>query len=132
MDILKNFKVSCYPSGKEPVELVLYFDSGSPYTFIKQSSALKVGRLSELVEPASFSGLGGGDFQSKESIHLYVNLLEFWCRHWTYVVEDDLLGKCYDVLTGHDFMQRYGIKLLPRQGDIEIDEVILDLAQRVR
>jgi len=62
VDILKNFKVSFYSSGKEPAELVLYFDSGSFYTFIKRSSALKVGRLFELVEPEPFGGLGDGSF----------------------------------------------------------------------
>lgn len=132
MDIIKEFKVSCYPSGKEPVELALYFDNGSPYTFIKRVSALRVGRLVELAEPAPFGGLGGGNFQSKESIHLYVKLLDFWCRHWAYVVEDNILEEDYDILTGHDFMQRYGIKLLPHQGDIEVNEVILNLAQKVR
>jgi len=132
MDILKEFEVSYYPSGKEAVELVLCFDSGSPYTFIKRASALRVGRLIGLVEPTPFGGLGGGIFQSKESIHIYVRLLEFWCRQWAYVVEDNILERGYDILAGHDFMQRYGIKLLPHQGDIEIDEVRLRLAQRVR
>jgi hypothetical protein len=132
MDILKRFEVSYYPSGREAIELVFCFDNGSPYTFIKRSTALRVGRLFELVEPAPFGGLGGGIFQSKESIHLYVRLLEFWCRHWAYVVEDDVLERSYDILSGHDFMQLYGIKLLPQQGDIEIDEVRLSLAQRIR
>jgi len=52
-----------------------------------------IGRLIELVEPAPFGGLGGGIFQSKESIHLYVRLLEFWCRQWAYVVEDNTRGR---------------------------------------
>jgi len=132
MDILKRFEVSYYPSGKEAVELVLCFDNGSPYTFIKRSVALKVGRLFELVEPAPFSGLGGGEFQSKEIIYLYVKLLEFWCRQVAHVVEDTILEEGYDILAGHDFMQLYGIKLLPHEGDIEIDKVRLRLAQRVR
>jgi len=132
MDILKRLEVSYYPSGREAVELVFCFDSGSPYTFIKRSPALKVGRLFELVEPASFGGLGGGGFQSKEIIHLHVKLLEFWCRQVAYAVEDHVLEKGYDILSGHDFMQIYGIKLLPQQGDIEIDEVRLSLAQRIR
>ncbi len=132
MDILKRFEVSYYPSGEEAVELTLCFDNGSPFTFIKRSSALKVGKLVELIKPEEFGGLGGGVFQSKQSIHLHVKLLEFWCRHWSYVVEDETMEKAYDILVGHDFMQRYGIKLLPHQGDIEIDEVRLRLAQRVR
>ena len=132
MDILKRFEVSYYPSGREAVELVFCFDSGSPYTFVKRSPALKIGRLFRLVEPASFGGLGGGDFQSKEIIHLHVKLLEFWCRQAAYVVEDDVLERSYDILAEHDLMQRYGIKLLPHQGDIEIDEVRLSLAQRIR
>ena len=132
MDILKGFKGSYYPSGKEAVELVLCFDSGSPYTFIKRTSALRVGGLVELVEPEPFGGLGGGDFQSKEVILLHMKVLEFWCRQWAYVVSDDILERDYDVLAGHDFMQLYGIRLIPHKGDIEIDEVRLRLAQRVR
>ena len=132
MDILKRFEVSYYPSGKEAVELIFCFDTGSPYTFIKRSAALRVGKLFELLEPAPFSGLGGGNFQSKEIIHLYVKLLQFWCRQVAYIVEDNLLEKDYDILAGHNFMQSYGIKLLPHQGDIEIDEVRLSLAQRIR
>jgi hypothetical protein len=132
MDILKEFEVSYYPSGKGTAELVLCFDNGSPYTFVKRSSALRVGKLFELVEPTTFGGLGGGDFKSKEIIYLYVKLLEFWCRQVAHVVEDNILEEDYDVLAGHDFMQLYGIKLLPREGDIEIDKVRLRLAQRVR
>jgi hypothetical protein len=132
MDIIKRFEVSQYPKGETAVELVLCFDSGSPYTFIKRSSALKVGRLFELVEPRPFGGLGGGDFQSKEIIHLYVKLLQFWCSQVAYVVEDDTLEAIYDILVGHDFMQLYGIKLLPHEGNIEIDEGRLQLAQRIR
>lgn len=132
MDILKRFSVSYYPSGKEAVKLILCFDSGSPRTFIKRSSALKVGELFELAEPERFGGLGGGDFQSKEIILLYVKLLEFWCSQLCYVVGDDVLEKHYDILAGHNFMQLYGIKLLPDIGDIEIDETRLSLAQRIR
>jgi len=132
MDVLKGFKGSYYPSGKDAVELVLCFDSGSPYTFIKRTSALRVGRLVRLVEPELFGGLGGGGFQSNEVILLHVKVLEFWCRQWAYVVDDNILDRDYDILAGHDFMQLYGIKLLPHKGDIEIDEARLRLAQRVR
>ena len=132
MDILKSFEASYYSSGKETVELVLCFDSGSPYTFIRRTSALRLGRLVELVEPEPFGGLGGGDFQSKEAVLLHIKLLEFWCRQWAYVVRDDILERDYDVLAGHDFMQLYGIKLVPHKGDIEMDQVRLRLAQRVR
>lgn len=132
MDILKRFEASYYPSGKEALELVLCFDSGSFYTFIKRSSALRVGKLMELVEPEIFSGLGGGDFQSREIILLHIKLLKFWCRPVAYVVEDKVLEKGYNVLAAHGFMQGYGIKLLPHKGDIEIDEERLSLAQRMR
>ena len=62
---------------------------------------------------------------------MYVKLLEFRCRQWAYV-EDNVLEKGYDILAGHDFMQRYGIKLLLYKGEIEIDEVRLSLVQRIR
>jgi len=132
MDVLKEFEVSCYPSGKKAVKAVFCFDNGSPFTFIKRAFALKVGKPFKLVEPASFGGLGGGRFQSGEIIHLYVKLFEFWCRQVAYVVEDSILEEDYDVLAGHDFMQLYGIKLLPHEGDIEIDKTRLRLAQRIR
>lgn len=132
MDILKKFEVSYYPSGKEAAELVLCFDSGSPYTFIKRSSALRVGKVVELAEPEPFGGLGGGNFESKEVMLLHIKILDFWCRQWAYVVEDGILERDYDILVGHDLMQLYGIQLLPHAGDVEIDEVRLRLAQRVR
>ena len=44
MDILKWLEVSYYPSGREAIKLALYFDIGELYTFIKRSSALKVGK----------------------------------------------------------------------------------------
>jgi hypothetical protein len=76
--------------------------------------------------------LGGGNFESKEVILLHIKILKFWCRQWAYVVEDNILEGDYDALAGHDFMQLYGIKLLPHKGDIEIDEMRLRLAQRIR
>lgn len=132
MDILKKFKVSYYPSGKEAVELVLYFDNGSFDTFIKRGCALKLAKLVELTESELFSDLGGGDFYSKEIILLHIKLLEFWCRQLAYVVEDKVLEVDYDILAGHGFMQGYGIKLFPEQGEIEVDEARLRLAQRIR
>lgn len=132
MDTLKGFEVSYYPSGKETVELILCFDNGSPYTFIKKSSALKVGRLVELVELESFGGLGGGNFHSKEIMLLHIKVLEFWRRQLAYVVEDTVLERNYDILAGQGFMQSYGITLPPHKVDIEIDEARLSLAQRVR
>lgn len=132
MDILKRFEVSYYPSGKEAVELVLCFDNGSPYTLLRRSSALKVGKLIALPEPKPFGGLGGGNFCSKEIMLLHIRLHEFWCSQLAYVVEDDVLERRYDVLAGHDFMQLYGINLLPHKGDIEIDEDRLSMAQRIR
>jgi hypothetical protein len=132
MDILKEFEVSYYPSGREVVELVLCFDSGSPYTFIKKSSALKVGKPIEIPEGKPFGGLGGGSFYSEEIMLLHIKVLNFWCSQLAYVVEGDILEKSYDILVGHDFMQLYGIKLLPHKGDIEIDEERLTLAQRIR
>jgi hypothetical protein len=63
---------------------------------------------------------------------LHIKVLNFWCSQLAYVVEGDILEKSYDILVGHDFMQLYGIKLLPHKGDIEIDEERLTLAQRIR
>lgn len=132
MDILKRLWASSYPSGREAVELTIYFDSGSPYTFMHRVSALKVGNLMKLPEPKVFSGLGGGNFQSSQILLLHIKLLNFWCSQLVYVVDDEVLEASYDVLTGHGFMQLYGIKLLPEKGDIEIDKQRLILSQKVR
>jgi hypothetical protein len=132
MDILKKFEVSYYPSGKNAVKMVLCFDSGSPFTFIKRSSGLKIGKSFKLVEPRPFYGLGGGKFKSKEIIYLYIKVLKFWCSQVAHIVEDEILDENYDILIGHDFMQLYGINLVPHKGDIEIDEERLKLAQKIK
>lgn len=66
MDILKELLVSAYPSGKEAVKLIFYFDSGSPYTFIHKSAGERIGNLISLPEPEVFSGLGNGSFRSSQ------------------------------------------------------------------
>ena len=132
MDVFKRLEVSLYPSGEKAIGLMFCFDNGSPFTFIKKSAAKSLGEPLRIPQPKLFHGLGGGSFQTAEIMLLHVKLLEFWCSQLAYVAEDNILEKGYDILAGHDFMQLYGVKLLPRKGDIEIDEVRLSLAQRIR
>lgn len=58
MDILKKFKVSYYPKGKD----------------VKKSLAEKIGKLFELAELRSFGG--SGKFQIKKIIFLRVRLIK--------------------------------------------------------
>jgi len=106
---------------EKEARLNLYFDSGSPFTFVKLDSAMKLGNVFQLRTSLSFSGIGEGEFQATHMIHLEVKLLDIWCRHLAYVVPDGTLAPWEDILVGQDFMQRYRIKL-----DMEKEELILD------
>jgi len=103
------------------VMLNLYFDSGSPSTFIKLSAAAKLGNVFKLRNPLSFSATGEREFQATHIIHLEVRLLDIWCKHLAYVVPDKTLAPEEDILVGHDFMQRYRIGL-----NLEAEEIVLD------
>ena len=132
MDVIKEMEVSLYCDGKSSKKMRLYFDSGSPYTFIKKSSAEAIGGIFKLPSEERFVGLGGGGFISAEAQHLHIKVLNVWCAHFVYVIDDAIFKDEYDMLVGHDFMQKYGIKVVPHTGDIEIDEVRLKLSQTVR
>ena len=132
MDIIKEFEVSAYPSGKDSKKVNIYFDSGAQYTFIKEETALKLGPTMKLPELVEFSGLGGGNFISDSIMFLNILLEEYWCKWLVYVVNSALFGPDYDILAGHDFMQEYGIELIPEKGIIKIDKTRLRLAQQVR
>lgn len=109
----------------------MYFDSGSPYTFIKESVAGRLGYLHELGEPKSFGGLGNGHFLARTIGHFDVRLLEFWCSDHAYVVDDWVLEENCDMLVGHGFMQVFNIRLDPRRRRVILDRISLKSAQRV-
>ena len=130
-DIIQAFRVRAGARG-EGRPLRLYFDTGSPYTFIKESVAKKLGKVSTLSTPHQFGGLGNGRFHSRAMLDMFVKLLGVWCAHPTYVVPDEILEVDYDVLVGHDLMQRFNIRPLPREQRVALDSVAIHLSQRVR
>ncbi len=129
-DVIENIKVKSDIS-KKPEVLSIYFDSGSPFTFISEKKATKLKGLMNLPKPHSFSGLGNGKFKSNNVIELWFNLLGIWCSHITYVVTDKITGN-EDILCGHDFMQLYNVHLDLKKKRIILDKNSLLRAQIVR
>jgi hypothetical protein len=130
-DIIQLFRVRSRPRGAG-VPLRLYFDTGSPYTFVKQRVAGRLGNVARLEAPAPFGGLGNGRFQAKGVASLYICFLGVWCPHLAYVVPDAVLEPDYDILVGHDLMQRLNIRPLPREHRVLLDRASLRLSLRVR
>ncbi len=112
--------------------LNLYFDSGSPFTFVKTDAARRLGGMLKLPRNVIFSGIGNGQFYASHLIHMEVKLLDIWCRHASYVIPNEVLEPGEDILIGHDFMQRYDIRLNLRERDIILDRDALLRAQKVR
>lgn len=118
--------------GEKPRTLRYYFDTGSSVTFIKRSATRGMKNVSRLAVPEEFGGMGNGAFRSAHLVPLEVKLLGYWCRHVAYAVEDDVLEPHYDVLAGHDFMQRFNIVPLPRQKSVRLDPVAIQLSQKLK
>lgn len=130
-DIIKKYHVRS--SVKErPKLLRLYFDTGSPRTFLKYSIASHLQGIAELPEPKAFSGLGDGSFKATHIVSLEVKLLNMWVPHLCYVVPDEVLDPDYDILLGHDFMQIYDIHVRPKQSEVLIRKEALRMALKVR
>lgn len=125
-DIIKTYKVK----GINIKELNLYFDSGSPRTFIKLGTAKKLGGIMNLPSTVSFNGLGEGKFFSEYVAYIEVKLLGIWCGHLCFVVDDKVIED--DLLVGHDFMQIYDIKLDLRRRAVILDKNALLRAQKIR
>lgn len=129
-EILKKVKVRS-KSTKE-LDLMLFFDSGSPFTIAKKSAAERLEGMMKLVEPKKFSGLGDGGFSAHYALDFQVKLLDFWCLHLCYVVDDAILEENEDILIGHDFMQKFKIGLDFDKDDLILDENALKRAQKIR
>ncbi|MEW6557591.1 MAG: retropepsin-like aspartic protease [Elusimicrobiota bacterium] len=130
-DVINKFL--CRSASKEkPQELQLYFDTGSPRTFVKQSIALKMEAISKLPQPEEFHGLGNGNFFATHIIRLQIKMLDIWIPHLCFVVPDNVLGMGYDVLVGHDFLQIYDISVQPKRREIIIRKEALKMALQVR
>ncbi len=130
-DIIQTFSVRTGNRGKGQ-DLRLYFDTGSPHTFIKESAAKGLGHLMRLAPPHPFGGLGNGRFYAAAVADLFICFLGTWCSHLTYVVPDDTFGAGYDMLVGHDLMQSLNIKPIPRKHCVELDPVSIRLSLQVR
>ena len=119
-------------TGKKPRAFRLYFDTGSPRTFVKESVARNLKEFAKLSKPIIFSGLGDGSFKAISIMSLEIRLLNIWVPHLCYVVKDKVLDPEYDVLLGHDFMQIYDIQVKPKQKDIIVRREALKMALKVR
>ncbi len=130
-DIIRTFAVraGCHGAG---TRVRLYFDCGSPYTFIKRSVARRLGKVMKLVEARPFRGLGNGGFRAASVVDLEIRFLGTWCPHIAYVVADEVLEPDEDMLVGHDLMQRLNIRLDPRGRDVVLDRASLRRSLRVR
>jgi hypothetical protein len=130
-DIIKRHAVRSAP-GERPRALRFYYDTGCPVTFVKRSAVRSMRNVSKLAVPESFGGLGNGSFRATHLVPLEVRLLGTWCRHVAYVVDDEILEPDYEVLAGHDFMQRYNIVPLPRRRDVRLDPATIRLSQKLK
>lgn len=130
-DVIRFFQVRS-AIGERSKRLRLYFDTGSPYTFIKHSAAKGFRQVISLSPPEGFGGLGNGRFKADRMMHLQVRMLGIWCRHAAYVVSDDVLDERYDLLVGHDFMQKFDVGLASKKRDVILDRGALKMAQTVR
>jgi hypothetical protein len=127
-DIIKKFEVR----SEKTRRLRLYFDTGSLRTFVKESAARQLKGLMKLPRPDIFYGLGNGKFKATYGVRIEIKLLGIWVRHFCYVVPDEVLEPRYDILLGHDFMQAYDIRLLPKHQDIVVTKEALKMALTVR
>ena len=128
-DIALSLAVKTAPRQRSR-RLTLYFDTGSRRTFIRDDVARRLGNVSPLKVPISFTGLGDGGFQCAAVMSLYVRLKGIWCEHLALVASRRDLDD--EVLVGHDFMQIYNIRLDPKKRAILLDKASLVRAQRIR
>ena len=130
-DVIRPFQVRS-SRRERPRRLRLYFDSGSPYAFIKRSACRGFNAVMRLPFPEPFDGLGSGRFQAREFLHFEARLMGIWCRHAAYVVEDAILTEDEDMLVGHDFTQKFDVSLNSRKRDVILNKVSLRRAEIVR
>lgn len=138
-ELIKTFRVKL-PGQRKEHRLRLCFDTGSPWTFVKESVARRLlGRadwegpnLMELGEPRSFGGLGNGRFVSRYQIAVETWMVLKWGPYAMCVVPDEDLGESWDILIGHDFMQKYGVSCFPRKSKVAFDRTTLLLSDFVR
>ncbi|MEW5946631.1 MAG: hypothetical protein AB1742_10580 [bacterium] len=128
-DVIKKLPIRSGEDEK-PRPMNCYFDTGSPYTFVKKSAAGKLKVIAPLSTPRTFKGLGNGRFKVTHIVYLELKLLGFWCSHYGYVIDDSVIDQ--DVLAGHDFMQKFNVGLDLRKKKLVLDRASLKRAQTVR
>lgn len=85
-----------------------------------------------MAKSRNFGGLGNGKFHASHIMSLEVRLLNIWCRHYAYVVDDQVLEEGKDLLVGHDFMQKFNVRLDWEREDVLLNRASLKRAQKVR
>ncbi len=130
-DIIKTYQVRS-TAGERSQRVRLYFDTGSAWTFVKDSTASHMRAIAKLPSPQVFHGLGNGAFQATHTLQLQVRMLGMWVPHLCYVVPDEVIEEHYDVLLGHDFMQRYDVHLETRRRRVIVDKGRLRMALCVK
>jgi hypothetical protein len=128
-DIILKTKVKTSQQAQEQ-EGILYFDTGSPETFIREDKVKKLGNIMQLPQPVEFTALGDGEFYCKAVVQLYVKLEDIWCKHLCYVASKKDIDT--EILIGHDFMQKFDIKLNLKKRQVDINHESLLMAQRIR
>lgn len=127
-ELIKTFRVRL-SKRRKPMRMKLFFDTGSPWTFITESAARRLVKrepyLYELPEPKSFGGLGNGRFTSHQMVNVEVHLDFIWGMYAMYVVPDAAMEPGWDVLIGHDFIQKYGVTCLLPQRRVKLDRSTL-------
>jgi hypothetical protein len=128
-DVILTTQVRSHVRGK-PQRLALYFDTGSKQTFVRSDVAGQLGNISSLKTPIPFQGLGDGRFVCQAVVPLFVNLKGIWCDHLALVAEVGDIDE--EILVGHDFMQKYDLRIDPKRKKVLIDKQALLRAQRIR
>lgn len=128
-DVIQRFQVRT--STGRPRGLRVYFDTGSPNTFLGATVANTLGRPFRLAKPRSFGGMGNGRFTALALLEVEFRFLDIWCPHVVYVLPDESMEERYDVLAGHDLMQKYDLRPIPRRHEVLIDRSALQMALRV-
>lgn len=126
-DIIKTYQVRS-SEGEKARRARLYFDTGSPWTFVKESLVSGMREVARLTVPRPFRGLGSGSFCATHTVQLEVLMKGMWVPHLCYVVPDGVLDEDYEVLLGHDFMQRYDIHLETRRRKVLVEKSRLRMA----
>lgn len=128
-EVIQKLKVKSSLKGK-PLDFSLMFDSGSKETFVRFDVAKKLGNYVKLKEEYFFYGLGDGRFSCKLILPILVKIEGVWCVHTAWVADKSVMDD--EILIGHDFMQKYDIKLDLKRRKMIADREYLKKTQRIR